>query len=142
MYEILIQGGMILDGTGNPWYRGDVGISGGRITAVGRIGETEAQETVNARGLAVCPGFIDMHSHSDLDLVVNPLAEPKIRQGVTTELIGQDGVGPAPIRPGMKASWKRTISGITGHGNLEWEWDSFSSYLDRLDSAATAVNVA
>ena len=84
LYDILIQGGMILDGTGNPWYHGDVGISGGRITAIGRIGDREARETVDARGLAVCPGFIDMHSHSDLDLLVNPLAEAKIRQGVTT----------------------------------------------------------
>ena len=142
MFDILIKGGRVINGTGNPWFRADVGIKGERIEAVEPVLEAEARQTIEAEGLVVCPGFIDMHSHSDIDLLVNPLAEPKISQGVTTEVIGQDGIGPAPVNARLRRTWQRTISGVTGHGDYPWTWESLGSYLEELVGQSTATNVA
>ncbi len=90
-YDIVIRGGKIVDGTGNPWFEGDVAIRGDRIAAMGLIGpEIPARRTIDARGLIVAPGFIDMHSHSDLTLLEDGDAQSKIRHGVTTEILGED----------------------------------------------------
>ena len=90
-YDILIRGGKIIDGTGNPWFYGDVAVSGGKIVAVGRVPAGRARREIDASGLVVAPGFIDMHSHSDTVLLEDGLAQSKIRQGVTTEVL--DDVG-------------------------------------------------
>src|SRR2546423_227405 len=92
VYDILIQGGRIVDGTGNPWYYGDLGIKGDRITAIGRLTSANAAHRIDATDRAVAPGFIDAHVHGDLALFVDPLHEAAIRQGVTTYILGQDGV--------------------------------------------------
>src|SRR5262249_40010494 len=89
--DLLIRNGRVIDGTGNPWYRADVGIRGDRIAAVGRLDRESATRTIDADGLAVCPGFVDMHTHSDLALLAEPTWECKIMQGVTLEVLGQDG---------------------------------------------------
>src|SRR5262245_1589016 len=86
-YELLIRGGTIVDGTGNPWFRGDVAVRGDRIVAVGRVPARAAKRTIDAAGLVVAPGFIDMHSHSDDLLLEDGHAQSKIRQGVTTEVL-------------------------------------------------------
>ena len=92
MFDIIICGGRIIDGSGSPWYRGDVGILGDRIAAIGKLEQAEARCVIEAKGRVVCPGFIDMHTHSDIMPLTNPKHEPKIRQGVTTDLIGLDGL--------------------------------------------------
>ena len=95
MLDLAIRGGRVIDGTGNPWFHADVGIRGDRIVTVGPL-EEPARRTIEVDGLVVCPGFIDMHTHSDLQPLANPAHEMKLHQGVTLEVVGQDGLGLAP----------------------------------------------
>jgi len=141
MYDLLIKNGRIVDGSGNPWYRGDVAVNGGKISAVGHV-VSEARETIDAEGLVVSPGFIDPHSHSDLVLMSQPEASIKVMQGVTTEVVGQDGLGEAPLRDDVVDQWRRYLSGLNGDPPLDWDWRSLGDYLDRLDAAKPSVNVA
>src|SRR5687767_1413554 len=90
-FDILVTGGRIVDGSGNPWFRGEVGVVGGRIAAVGRLDGAAARQVLDAHNCMVSPGFIDAHSHVEIELFARPALEPKIRQGVTTEIAGQDG---------------------------------------------------
>src|SRR6267378_7199140 len=99
MFDLLITGGRVVDGSGNPWFYADIGITGDRVTAVGPLGQAESRTRIDAVGKTVAPGFIDAHVHGDLMLLADPLHEPAIRQGVTTYLIGQDGVAMAPGSP-------------------------------------------
>ena len=99
-YDILIRGGRIVNGTGNPWFSGDVGITGDRIAAVGRLGNAEATRVIDATGMVVAPGFIDLHTHSDFPLLADGTAQSKVRQGVTVDVTGEsssvapgDGLG-------------------------------------------------
>ena len=114
MYDILIQGGRIVDGTGNPWYYGDLGIKGDRITAIGRLTSANAAHRIDATDRAVAPGFIDAHVHGDLALFVDPLHEAAIRQGVTTYILGQDGVAMAPASPATRDFMCRYTAGFSG----------------------------
>src|SRR5258707_14407391 len=88
-FDLLIRNGTIVDGSGNPWFRGDVAVRGERIVAVGRVPPGQAKREIDAKGLVVAPGFIDMHSHSDYLLLEDGDAQSKIRQGVTTEILGE-----------------------------------------------------
>jgi N-acyl-D-aspartate/D-glutamate deacylase len=134
-FDILIRGGTIVDGTGNPWFAGDVAIRGDRIAAVGRLAaEQGALRTIDAHGLAVAPGFIDMHSHSDMVLFEDGGSPSKIRQGVTTEILGEDtSAGPST---GKRAP--RTVK----QGGTARSWTRLSGYFDALESQGIAVNVA
>jgi hypothetical protein len=100
MHDILICGGMLFDGSGRPGVPGDILIADGRIAAIGQNLERRARKTIDADGLAVAPGFIDIKTHSDFTLPINPKAESKVRQGVTTEIIGHCGFSVAPALPG------------------------------------------
>ena len=99
-HDVLIRGGLLLDGTGAPGQRGDVAICDGRIRAMGRDLPGTAAKLIDARGLAVAPGFIDIKTHSDFTLPINPKAESKVRQGVTTEIVGHCGFSVAPVLAG------------------------------------------
>jgi len=142
MFDLVIKNGRIVDGAGNPWYWGDVAVADGRIAAVGRLADAEADRVIDAEGLVVAPGFIDAHSHSDLMLMTEPAARQKIMQGVTTEVVGQDGLGEAPLRDDVIDDWRRYLSGLNGDPDIDWDWRSFADYLDRLEAAGPAVNVA
>src|SRR5438552_10909922 len=96
MFDLLITGGRVVDGSGLPWFRADVGITGERVAAVGLFPQAEAKQVVDAAGKIVAPGLIDAHVHGDLALLADPLHEPAVRQGVTTYIVGQDGVAMAP----------------------------------------------
>jgi N-acyl-D-amino-acid deacylase len=141
MYDLIIKGGRIVDGAGNPWYNGDVAVTKDRISAV-RRGEGKTRETIDATGLVVAPGFIDAHSHGDLVLISEPEARIKIMQGITTEIVGQDGLGEAPLIDETVDMWRRYLSGLNGNPDIGWEWRSFGDYLTRLESARPSVNVA
>lgn len=97
MYDIVIKGGIVVNGTGNPWFRADIAIVEESIVKIGYLSLEKAEEIVDATGLVVSPGFIDMHSHSDISLLINPRAESKIMQGVTTEVIVDCGFSAAPL---------------------------------------------
>ncbi|MBN1287777.1 MAG: amidohydrolase family protein, partial [Anaerolineae bacterium] len=114
MFDLLITHARIIDGGGNPPYRADLGITGDRIAAIGALAHAGAARTIDAGGRVVCPGFIDAHAHSDLMLLIDPRHEVKIRQGVTTEIIGQDGFSYAPVSPASKPYWARYLTAIDG----------------------------
>ena len=140
MFDILLKNGRIIDGTGNPWYRGDVAVKDGLIGGVGRV-HGDAETVIDASSHVVSPGFIDTHSHSDLFLISEPEAEPKVMQGITTEIVGQDGLGEAPIRDDVVDEWRRYLAGLNGDPEIDWDWRSFSEYLDRIEAAKPSINV-
>jgi N-acyl-D-aspartate/D-glutamate deacylase len=134
-YDIVIKGGTIVDGTGNPWFKGDVAIRGDRIAVVGRIDpNVSARRTIDAQGRVVAPGFIDMHSHSDRTLLEDGAAQSKIRQGVTTEVIGEGSSG-GPAK-GQREAERFERDGKT------YVWSTLGAYLDTLESAGIATNIA
>jgi N-acyl-D-amino-acid deacylase len=141
MYDLLISGGRLIDGAGTPWYWADVAVQGERIVAVGALAGAAARRVIKADGQIVCPGFIDMHTHSDLYPLYNPLMEGKIRQGVTTEVVGHDGLGLAPVTPQTATMLRDQLAGWNGRPDLEWDWSTITTYLDRFDQKV-AVNVA
>ncbi|MBL8126637.1 MAG: D-aminoacylase [Chloroflexia bacterium] len=130
-----IVGGSIIDGTGAPRYPGKVVVEDDRIVAVGPDVPTRGI-AIDCTGQVVCPGFIDMHSHSDLVCMSDPQLTAKVRQGITTEVLGQDGLSEAPIPPEYIAMWRRHLSGLNGDPDLPWDWRSFGDYLDRCGGAA------
>lgn len=141
MFDLIIRGGRIIDGSGSPWYYGDVGICGDRIAAIGKLNSANARRVIDAHDRVVCPGFIDMHCHSDIMLLANPRHEPKVMQGVTTDVIGMDGLSYAPLSPTNLQMMRRYLSGLNGNPDIAWDWSSVSEYLDRFDRRV-AVNVA
>jgi N-acyl-D-amino-acid deacylase len=141
MYDILIKNGRIIDGSGTPSYHGDIAIKKDSIDRIGKIEENAVTE-LDVKGLVVTPGFIDTHSHSDLFLIYEPDAKSKIMQGITTEIIGQDGLGEAPIKEELKIEWRKYLSGLNGDPPIEWDWNTFGEYLARVEKAKPSVNVA
>ncbi len=141
MFDVLITDGRIVDGTGTPWYRGDVGVTAGKIEAIGRLGHAEARTRLSAAGKVVAPGFIDTHVHGDLALLADPYHEPAVRQGVTTYLIGQDGVAMAPASAATLAYMRRYTAGFSGIHDLPQRWSSLAEYLALFDNRC-AINVA
>ncbi len=132
-YDLLIRNGHVIDGSGNPWFYGDVAVRDGKIVAVGRVPSGEATRSIDAQGLVVAPGFIDMHSHSDALLLEDGKAQSKIRQGVTTEVLGEgDSAGP---NQGAR------VATSTPTGSKPGRWPTLGAYLDAIDRSGTAVNV-
>ncbi len=140
MLDVLIRNGRIVDGSGSPWFRGEVGIRAARIAAVRHRIEAAAARTIDAAGQVVSPGFIDMHTHSDLRVFAHPEEDSKLLQGVTTALIGQDGLSVAPIDDANKAPMMRRVSGLLGTYLTEWKWNAMAEFLDHLDALPPAAN--
>jgi N-acyl-D-aspartate/D-glutamate deacylase len=133
-YDLVIRNGTIIDGSGNPWFRGDVAVRGDRLAAVGRVPPGPARRELDATGLVVAPGFIDMHSHSDYLLLEDGHAQSKIRQGVTTEVLGE-GTSAGP--------YKGQLPPRTLHvGGRELRWSTLGGYFEALEKEGIAVNVA
>lgn len=132
-HDLIVRNGRIVDGTGNPWFRGDVAIQGDRVVMVGRVSGAGKRE-IDAKGRIVSPGFIDMHSHSDLLLLEDGNGESKIRQGVTTEILGEGGsAGPYQ---GKLPPKRVTLAGETV------QWTRLSGYFDAVEKAGISPNVA
>ena len=137
-YDVAIRGGKIVDGAGNPGYYADVGVTDGRIAYIGRISESEATRSIDATGLIVCPGFIDLHTHSDVTILADGNAESKIRQGVTLDVIGEsNSVGPVtgPAAEEYVAEQKLRYG-------VDVTWTDFTGYFSLLMSQGTSMNVA
>ena len=135
-FDTLIKNGTIIDGTGRLRYDADVGIRGGKIEAIGSLEDAEAGRIVDAEGLIVAPGFIDMHSHSDMSLFDDPGGESKVHQGVTTEVTGNCSYSPFPLGPASAANigmgWK-----------FEWgEWSDLNGWAERLEANGMSINIA
>ncbi|WP_129116333.1 N-acyl-D-amino-acid deacylase family protein [Halegenticoccus tardaugens] len=142
--DTVIHNARIVDGTGAPWCRGAVTINNGEIDEIyqRRTPRVSADTKLDAEEMVVCPGFIDTHSHSDLELFSNPTLAPKIRQGITTEVIGQDGFSMAPLYRDDTEAWETHLSGISGRLNRDWTWNSTGEYLEAIDRQGTAPNIA
>jgi dihydroorotase/N-acyl-D-amino-acid deacylase len=135
-YDLVVSGGRVIDGTGAPWVRADVGIRRDRIAAIGDLSAAEAKKRIDARGLAVAPGFIDLLGQSELSVLIDPRAESKIRQGITSELTGE-GISPAPMNDAWvheKEDWLRKY-------RLKVDWTDLRGYFRRLRKARPAINV-
>jgi N-acyl-D-amino-acid deacylase len=140
--DLLIQGGTIVDGSGAPAHPGSVAVEGDRLRVLQSGDEAPAAErAIDATGLVVAPGFIDLHSHAGLMVLADPLHEPKVRQGVTTEVIGVDGLSYAPMPSTHDlAALVEMNAGLDGDPELAYDWDTVTSYLDRFD-AKVSVNI-
>ena len=146
-FDLVIRGGTLADGLGSPLQEGDVGISQGRIAAVGRFSGSGTEE-IDARGRLVTPGFVDIHTHYDGQATWDQRMQPSSLQGVTTAVMGNCGVGFAPVR---RADHDRLIELMEGvedipgaalHEGLSWDWESFGDYLDFLATVPRDIDVA
>ncbi|MET7475148.1 D-aminoacylase [Streptomyces sp. NPDC005648] len=148
MEELVIRDADVVDGSGEPSYRADVVVDGGRIVSIVKEAadagcqRPKARRELDAEGLVLSPGFIDMHAHSDLAVLRDPDHSAKAAQGVTLEVLGQDGLSYAPVDDRTLAEVRRAITGWNGHGDdIDFDWRSVGEYLDRLDRGI-AVNAA
>jgi len=137
--SLLIKNGTVVDGSGAPAVAADVAVEGDRIVAVGPALRGEAARVIDARGLMVAPGFIDIHSHSDLVYDKCPSAESKVRQGVTTEVVGMCSFSPAPVAPGRAEVVRDWTGGISG--GIPIAWETFPEYLEHLRRLGPSVNI-
>ena len=135
-FDLVLAGGRVIDGTGAPWVRADVGIRDDRVAALGDLSRARAKRRIDVHGLAVAPGFIDLLGQSELSALVDPRAESKIRQGITSELTGE-GISPAPMNDAWvheKADWLRKYE-------LKIDWTDLRGYFRRLRRARPAINI-
>ncbi len=144
MFDLLIRDALILDGTGKPAVRGDLAVQRSRIAEVGTIPpEAQARDTVHARGKALAPGFIDIHTHADIALLARPDHLPKTMQGVTTEVFTNCGLGFAPCTPEALATQRSYLSGLFGDDEgVDWGWRTVADFLSRYERRGSATNIA
>ncbi len=146
-YDIVIRDGIVVDGTGAQRYRADVGVRAGRIASIGRLGAASAERTLDAGGMIVAPGFIDLHTHYDAQLFWDPYLTLSGWHGVTSVVIGNCGFGFAPIRPEMRERAMLTMTRVEAipyesmKRGMPWNWITYPEFLDSVDRQAKAVNV-
>ena len=135
-FDLVIENGHVIDGTGSPWYGGDVGIRNGRIVAIGRL-DAAARQTVDAAGMVVAPGFIDMLGQSELSILVNPSVPSKIFQGITTEITGEGGSA-GPLNDSIIAADSATYN----HYRITPDWRTLGGFFARLERQGIGINLA
>jgi N-acyl-D-aspartate/D-glutamate deacylase len=136
-YDLIIMNGRIVDGTGNPWFYGDVAIRGDRIIKVGKVGPARAIRRIDADGMIVAPGFIDMLGQSELNLLIDPRAQSKVFQGITTEVTGEGG-SPAPLNDYIL----KELDPFLKHYKITADWHTLGEYFARLERSHSAINLA
>jgi len=132
MLSLIIRNAWIVDGSGNPSYRGDLAVEAGRIAWIDHNPEAQADQVIDAAGKVLCPGFIDVHTHSELAMLAGEHTAG-VRMGVTTELIAPDGFCFAPLPAERLAEYRRYLYGIYGDADVGWDWGSFAEYLQRFE---------
>jgi len=140
--DILLRGGSLVDGSGAPARPADIGIAGERIAAIGDLSDAEATESVQLDGQVVCPGFIDMHSHSDLTPLMDNRCASKVRQGVTTELVGHCGFSAFPLNRGTAQEQTELGRSVMMASGIQADWSDCAGYLSALERARPAFNMA
>ena len=140
MPDLVVRNGSLIDGTGAPARDADLVVDGGKVALVGDASGIDAMRTIDASGRTVCPGFIDVHSHSDFPLYVDGLAQSGVRQGLTTLVTGNCGHGPAPARDGELT--KQVTIGVNDEWGVDFAWTTFEEYLDALFTRGQSINVA
>jgi len=142
-YNIIIKNGRIIDGTGNPWYSGEIGIKDGKIAKISPKIENDAKKVIDASGLMVCPGFIDIHSHTDFILPASRGQESTLYQGVTTAVVGMCGEGMAPIPKGKEEEFLKLVSTINPVlAQFEYPYHTYAEYLDYNEKKRNSANLA
>src|SRR3954451_6768874 len=136
-FDLVITNGHIIDGTGSPWYSGDLGIRNGKIAVIGNLSEAKSARIIDARGMVVAPGFIDMLGQSELTILVDPRLPSKIYQGITTEITGEGG-SPAPLNDAIISADKAGYE----HLHITPDWRSFRQYFARLQKQGMGINLA
>ncbi len=139
-FDVIFVDGKVIDGAGNPWFKADVGVKGDKIVAVGCLSGSEAGRVIDAGGLVVAPGFIDIHSHSDYNVIIDPRVESKVRQGVTTEVVGNCGSSAAPMNADVRAYRERYMRARLGD-DFEFSWESMADYLAIIEATGASFNV-
>jgi N-acyl-D-amino-acid deacylase len=136
-FDLVIRNGRIVDGTGSPWYAADVGIREGRIAAIGALADAPVKRIIDARGMVVAPGFIDMLGQSESSILVNPHLPSKVFQGITTEITGEGGSA-APLNPAIRTADKTGYD----HYGIKPDWTTFRQYFARLEKQGMGINLA
>src|SRR2546426_6430238 len=139
-FDVVIRGGRVLDGTGAPWRRADIGTRGAKIARVGDIGRSKSAVVIDASGKYVAAGFIDIHTHSDFGILVEPTAECAVRQGVTTHVIGNCGDSPAPISERYRELAMRRLEYYAQA--RDWTWSTYGGYLDFMERQGGGIHIA
>src|SRR5579862_3390547 len=137
IFDLVITNGHIIDGTGSPWYSGDVGISDGKIAAIGNLSAASRKRTIDAAGKVVAPGFIDMLGQSEVSILIEPRLPSKIYQGITTEITGEGG----SIAPLNDAIIQADHAGYD-HYKITPDWRTFRQYFARLEKQGMGINLA
>ncbi|MDA8352141.1 MAG: amidohydrolase family protein [Firmicutes bacterium] len=141
MLDLVIQNGRIIDGTGNPWFFGDIGVKDGTIVEVGRV-QQKGRQRIDACGQVIAPGFIDGHCHSDLMILDHPHSEIKLQQGVTTEVIGNCGLAPAPFFREHGELLRSYVEPVLGKTDWDWPWETVGQYMDYVKQHHPSDNLA
>src|SRR5947208_6301752 len=137
-FDIVINGGRLIDGTGNPWFYGDIAIKDGKIADVGKIRPDHGARAIAAKGRIVSPGYIDMHTHSDQPLIADGNAESKVRQGVTFDIIGESQTV-APLEGAVLEEYRLEHRRRNG---IETDWQTFTGYFEAVMKGGISINVA
>ncbi len=141
-FDLVIKEGLVVDGTGNPWLRKDIGVINGKITRLGHITE-DSGETIDATGMIIAPGFIDLHNHSDFSILAYPSAESYIMQGVTTAVVGNCGLSLAPLNSDNLSLLKRYLSPFLRAGfDYGWEWRTLAEFYQKVEKQSISLNLA
>lgn len=141
-FDVVLKDGSVVDGTGNVWYKADVGVKDGKIAVIGDLKSARAKERICAKGLIVSPGFIDIHTHSDRTLLLANRCESKIMQGVTTECVGSCGTSVWPISEKNRESMRKRLTlGMESTPEMNMDWSTLDGYIQKVEGNGTSINI-